>query len=86
VLSKNSSTNYDESWRDVHEVPAGGSTGQALRKNSGTSYDASFADVHELTVGGSTGQVLTKNSSSDYDASWATPASGADVLQVQVFS
>lgn len=39
-----------------------------------------------VPTGGTTGQVLTKNSNTDFDDSWQTPASGADVLQVQVFS
>ena len=51
-------------------MPAGGSTGQALRKTSGTDYSAGWAAVHELPAGGASGKVLKKASAADYDAAW----------------
>ena len=45
ALLKNSSSNYDASWADIHQVLTGGSTSQVLGKNSGTNYDYSWIDV-----------------------------------------
>lgn len=58
-------------------VPAGGTTGQALKKVSNTDYDVSWQNDDTgagLPVGGSTGQVLRKVSGTNYDVEWATPA------------
>lgn len=54
-----------------HEIPSGGTTGQALRKESNGNYIVEWDDVHEVPNGGTTGQALKKNSNTDYDASWS---------------
>lgn len=43
VLAKNSSSNYDYSWKT--EVPLGGTTGQALVKNSNTDLDNTWSSL-----------------------------------------
>jgi hypothetical protein len=52
VLSKNSATNYDTSWKTSAGLPTGGTAGQALIKNSVTDFDASWATVTGGTGGG----------------------------------
>lgn len=65
-----------------HEIPSGGTTGQALRKESNGDYAVDWGDVHEVPNGGSAGQILRKNSGTNYDAGWSNehgvPAGGAD--------
>lgn len=64
---------------EVHNVPAGGSSGQMLVKSSPTNYDMEWAnqpvipEVHNLPARGSTNQMLVKNSNDDYDAKWVNP-------------
>lgn len=53
-----------------HEIPSGGTTGQALRKESNGDYAADWSDVHEIPSGGNTNSILQKNSNSDYSAEW----------------
>lgn len=82
VLEKNSSTNGDASWQDIHQVPAGGSTSQVLTKNSSTNYDTSWQSAATgVPTGGTTGQALRKNSSTNFDDSWLdvheVPAGGS---------
>ena len=60
------------SWADLHEIPSGGSTGQALVKKSGTNYDTQWANVNGIPSGGSAGQVLAKSSNLDFAAGWTT--------------
>ena len=63
-------------------LPAGGTTGQALRKISADDYDAGWADVHEVPDGGVANQVLAKTSGTDYALKWYTihqiPSGGSD--------
>lgn len=63
-------------------LPAGGTTGQALRKSSDGDYDADWADVHEVPAGGVANQVLAKTSGTDYALKWYTihqiPSGGSD--------
>ena len=51
-------------------LPAGGTSGQALRKTSAADYAAGWADVHEIPTGGSAGQALVKKSATNYDTEW----------------
>lgn len=51
-------------------LPAGGTTGQALKKASNADGDATWQTTHELPAGGTDGQVLTKTSGTDYAAGW----------------
>ena len=46
----------------IHEIPSGGTTGQALRKTSGADHDVGWSDIHEIPSGGTTGQALLKKS------------------------
>lgn len=44
LLGKNSSTNFDVSWKDNHDVISGGTTNQVLAKNSNTNYDLKWTN------------------------------------------
>ena len=54
-----------------HELPSGGSAGQALTKSSGTDYAAQWTTINGMPAGGTTGQALRKSSNTDFSASWA---------------
>ena len=75
VLKKNSSSDFDTSWQDTHEIPPGGANGQVLKKNSEDPYDVGWADASSgLPSGGSAGALLAKKSSTDGDVGWTTVA------------
>ena len=61
-------------------VPAGGTTGQALIKVSGTNYDTTWSAIGNVPAGGTTGQALVKVSGTNYDTTWSAiggvPAGG----------
>lgn len=78
VLMKNSSTNYDASWKTIYQIPTGGTTGQALTKSSSSNYATTWRTL--VPSGGTTGQALIKNSSTAYDSSWRDifPSGGTD--------
>lgn len=50
-----------ETIQTEHQVPSGGTAGQALKKSSNADYDYNWEDVKEVPTGGTTGQILTKN-------------------------
>lgn len=51
-------------------VPAGGTTGQAMRKKSSADFDFEFGN--EVPAGGTLGQLLVKNAAGDYLLQWGT--------------
>ena len=48
ALKKNSNTNYDAGWQDVHEIPTGGNSGYILAKNSNQNYNAGWRSIASL--------------------------------------
>lgn len=83
ALRKDSGTDLDTSWQDVHEVPTGGTTSQVLRKNSGTAYDHSWSTTREVpaVTGVTDGNVLTKSGST---YAWAASTGSVDLTDMIV--
>jgi len=75
---------------DVHNMPTGGTAGQALEKIDGTDYNTQWVTlptVHNMPTGGTTGQALTKIDGTDYNTQWSTivnhdPPTGGTAGQV----
>lgn len=69
VLTKNSATDGDASWKTPSYVPTGGTPGQVLKQtNSGPAW----GNDEGLPKGGTKGQALTKKSGTDFDVEWKT--------------
>ena len=76
IARSNADSNLSIRIDNIHQLPAGGATGQALVKHSSTNYDAEWKAINSLPPGGTTDQVLTKLSSADGDASWRNVPAG----------
>lgn len=53
-------------------IPAGGSTGQALRKSSGEDYALEWGTIAGIPSGGTDGQVLIKDGATEYAVKWGS--------------
>ena len=83
---------------DVHDIPSGGTTGQALTKIDGTDYnvqwstisgggavdsvDGKTGTVTVLPVGGTADQVLAKVDGTDYNVYWKTVSGGGGTQEI----
>ncbi len=56
--------------KEGNEIPAGGSTGQALKKSSNSDLEIVWVFLREVSSGGSAGQYLKNLGGGNYD--WAT--------------
>lgn len=54
VLTKNSDTDYDMSWKNSSGIPAGGNTGEILTKNSAADFDAGWSADNNIKKSGGT--------------------------------
>ena len=66
-----------------HELPAGGTDGQALLKDGTADYTVKWGTIHQVPAGGTVGQVLRKKSGTAYDVEWGSvsrdvPTGGTD--------
>lgn len=62
------------SQQESHELPTGGTNGQALLKDGADDYTVKWGTIHQLPSGGSTGQVLKKTSDAHWAVEWSTPS------------
>lgn len=72
-----------QSQQESHELPSGGTNGQALLKDGESDYTVKWGTIHQLPAGGSAGQVLRKKSDDAWAVEWASttrdiPTGGTD--------